>query len=307
MKVKSLSFQKLSIPEKAKIAIVYRLATPAAVKLAKDLASSLKKKNYKVFTAFEQKLIPGTELVKTKKGMNKINLVIVLGGDGTYLRAVRMIDGEQIPTLGINLGSLGFLTTTIAEEALQAVEKTLNGEMYLQPRAMLEVKVYRKNKLRGELVCLNDIVLERGQRSQLINVSLSTEKNFVNEIKADGLIISSPTGSTAYNLAAGGPIMHPEVKAFVVTAIAPHSLTSRPLIFPDHRSLYLKLINKKQKLSPSTKSEARLVIDGQMFDKIGLDDEIRIKRYTHDHLMIRDPNLNFFSLLREKMKFGDRP
>ncbi len=138
--------------------------------------------------------------------------------------------------------------------------------------------------------------------SQLINISIHSEKLLVSEVKADGLIIATPTGSTAYNLSAGGPILHPESKVFVVTPIAPHSLTSRPLIFPDDIQLSFKLVGKLQ----TRKDRAHFVVDGMKVDDISDGDELIIRRNKIDHLMVRDPNQNYFHLLREKLKFGDR-
>jgi NAD+ kinase len=158
-------------------------------------------------------------------------------------------------------------------------------------------------------LALNDIVIERGSLSQLINISIHSEKMLVSEIKADGLIIATPTGSTAYNLSAGGPILHPESRVFVVTPIAPHSLTSRPLIFPDDIQLSFRMVNKLQADRPSirsSKDRAHFVVDGVKVDDISQDDEILIRRHKVDHLMVRDPAQNFFHLLREKLKFGDR-
>jgi NAD+ kinase len=283
--------------EKKSIAIVYRMHTNAAVKLAHSLSQWLEKRGHKVYTAPEQTLIRGTVLA-TKLNLSKVNLVIALGGDGTYLRAVRLLGGEKIPILGVNLGSLGFLTPTRAEELYKAVEQTLQNKMDLNPRSMIEVDYRIKGKSK-QLAALNDVVVERGSLSQLINVGIHYNRLLVSEVKADGIIVSSPTGSTAYNLSAGGPILHPEVQAFVITPIAPHSLTSRPLITPDAGKIRLKLVGKLQK--------AHLVVDGQKVAEIQTGDEVTIKRAKGNHLMVNDPEHSYFHLLREKLKFGDRP
>jgi len=284
------------------IALVYRADTAAAVTLAKALTQWLNERDYKVYTAPEQKVIQGTSLLKTPAGLEKMSLVIVLGGDGTYLRAVRLLHGKSIPILGVNLGSLGFLTPTRADELFTAVENTLENKMELRPRSMIQVQLIRKGKKKLELLALNDIVIERGSLSQLINISIHSEKLLVSEVKADGLIISTPTGSTAYNLSAGGPILQPETKAFIVTPIAPHSLTSRPLIFPDDIQLSFRMVGKLQ----NRKDQAHFVVDGVKVDQISTDDEVIIRRSKMDHLLVRDPNQNYFHLLREKLKFGDR-
>jgi len=167
---------------------------------------------------------------------------------------------------------------------------------------MIEVQLLRKGKKKFEGLALNDIVIERGSLSQLIGLAIRCDRKLVSEVKADGLIVASPTGSTAYNLAAGGPILHPDVKSLVVTPIAAHALTSRPLIFPDDSKLTFKLIGK----SELNKDRAHFVVDGMKIDQLSADDELVVRRSQSDHWMVRDPNQNDFTLLREKLKFGDR-
>lgn len=289
---------KLLLKDNKNIALVYRLQTAEAVALAKKITVWLKDKGYAVFTAPQQTLIPGTKAIKTKAPLNKIGLVIAIGGDGTYLRAVRILEGRQIPIVGINMGSLGFLTGNRAEDTFKVLKETLDNKMDLRPRSMIHVLVRRKGKVRSEYHALNDVVIERGQASHLISTAIYSEKFLVSEVKADGFIIASPTGSTAYNLAAGGPILHPEAKVFVVTPVAPHSLTSRPLILPDDLQMSFKMDSRSQR--------AALIVDGQNEDEITPDDEVVIERSQYDHWVVRAPKHNYFHLLREKLKFGDR-
>jgi NAD+ kinase len=304
--------KKLVIGADRSLAIVYRPETPAALSLAKALATWLKERDYRVFTAPEQNPVAGTKLLKSAAALEKMSLMVVLGGDGTYLRAVRLLNGRSVPILGVNLGSLGFLTPTRADELFTAVDEALKNKMELRPRSMIQAQLLRKGKKKLELLALNDIVIERGSLSQLINLSVHSEKMLVSEVKADGLIISTPTGSTAYNLSAGGPILHPESRVFIVTPIAPHSLTSRPLIFPDEIQLSFRMVGKLQSSQAHrsskkfAKDRAHFVVDGVKVDDISVDDEILIRRHKVDHLMVRDPAQNYFHLLREKLKFGDR-
>lgn len=227
-----------------------------------------------------------------------MSLIIVLGGDGTYLRAVRLLHGHPVPILGFNMGSLGFLTAHPISDVFEVIDQTLKNNMVLESRGRLHTSVKLKSGRKLSFDALNDIVIERGSYSQLISTAVYFDKNYVNDIKADGIIISTPTGSTAYNLAAGGPILHPEMKALVVTAVAPHSLSSRPLIFPDHHKLTLKVDTQTV--------GAHLIIDGQKVLELSSEDEVTICRCEKDHLMVRKPDHNFFSLLKEKLKFGDR-
>lgn len=287
--------QNLVLSASPKIALVYRMATASAVSLAKTLTLWLHERDCDVFTAPDQKKIPGTKLATHSK-LGQMDFVIALGGDGTYLRAVRLLKGKQIPILGVNLGSLGFLTPTRADQVFTTVDFALQNKMKLFSTSLLEIELLKKSKKKLKSIALNDLVIERGSHSQLINVGIYHNHFLLSEIKADGIIVSSPTGSTAYNLAAGGPILHPEVRALVVTPIAPHSLTSRPVILPDQGKLSFKLAVKK----------ANLILDGQKFAELTNEDEVIIRKSNHDHLMVREPDHNFFHLLREKLKFGDR-
>lgn len=298
MSKNAMKKDKLILPEGSSIALVYRLETAQAVSMAKKVADYLKEHGYMVYTAPEQKVVPGTKAAKTKKQMDEVKLVVVLGGDGTYLRAVRLLEGRSVPLLGFNMGFLGFLTAHNIESVFDILEKTLAGKMVLRPRSMLFAKILRKGKVRGEYHALNDVVIERGSMSQLISTAIYSEKFLVSEVKADGFIVASPSGSTAYNLAAGGPILHPESPVLVVTPVAPHSLTSRPLIVPDDRDLSFKLDAKTQK--------AHFIVDGQKVTELTAEDEVVLTRSCYDHWMVREPNHNYFHLLREKLKFGDR-
>lgn len=291
--------KKLILKENKNIALVYRLETVEALGMAKKIHLWLKERGYTVFTAPKQKLIPGTKALVTKSSLDKIGLIIALGGDGTYLRAVRLLEGRQIPIIGINMGSLGFLTGNRVEDTFRVLEETLENKMNLQPRSMIHILIRRKNKTRAEYHALNDVVIERGSGSHLISTAIYSEKFLVSEVKADGFIVASPTGSTAYNLAAGGPILHPEAKVFVMTPVAPHSLTSRPLILPDDLQMSFKMDGGRLQ-------RAQLIVDGQNETEITVEDEVIIKRSGFDHLVVRAPDHNYFHLLREKLKFGDR-
>jgi NAD+ kinase len=294
--------KQLVLDDRKNVALVYRPETSQAVTLAKALTKWLKERDCHVFTAPEQKLIAGTKLLQRRSELAKMSLLVVLGGDGTYLRATRLLDGKSIPILGVNLGSLGFLTPFRADELFTAVENTLENKMEIRPRSMIEYQLLRKGKIRSEGFALNDVVIERGSLSQLINIAVRCDRKLVSEVKADGIIISSPTGSTAYNLAAGGPILHPEVQAFVVTSIAPHALTTRPFIFPDDSKLSFKFGGRTY----DKKDSAHLVADGIKIENLSNDDEIVLKRSPNHHWIVREPNQNSFQVLREKLKFGDR-
>lgn len=300
--------QKLDSADRFKtVVLVYRPESPAALKLSAETAKWLIQKGLKVFSHPEQKIPSTTSKEKADKlaiprlkpsQVTSVDFCIVLGGDGTYLQAVRMLGEHKAPILGANMGSLGFLTDIRKDDLFSALEETLNNKMEQRPRAMIEVKLTRGGKTISTSTALNDVVIERGPFSHLINLAIFSQHRLVNEIKADGLVISTPTGSTAYNLAAGGPILHPEVRSVVVTPICPHSLTHRPIIFPDDQQLMFRLLNKSQR--------AFLTIDGRNAGDLRANDEIIITRAKCDHWMIKRPSQNYFDLLREKLRFGER-
>ena len=279
-----------------KVAIVYRPDKKDALKYSIKACEYLQSKKLKVFSHPKQ-VIKGAPRLK-KTDLKTIDLFLVLGGDGTYLEAVRLIDSNKTPILGVNLGSLGFLTEIRIEHLFEAIDKVLSNKMEKRPRDLLQVVVKRGSKKILQENALNDIVIERGDMSQLINLNIEHNEQLVSPLKADGVIVSTPTGSTAYNLAAGGPIMFPYVSAFVVTPIAPHSLTTRPIIFPSTANLSFKLNNSKHR--------ALLTIDGQLALKLTAKDRVMINTSKVKHYVLREPNHNYFDLLREKLKFGQR-
>lgn len=273
------------------VLIVYRDDTPLAEKLSTEvkgyLAGQEIKSDILSYSQLEGRVCP-----------QGYNLVIVLGGDGTYLSTVRHIHPHTTPILGINMGSLGFLTEVKVDAAYEAIDQALSGTLERRPRSMLDVSVLRGQKTLFNDNVLNDIVIERGSRSQLVRIQIFSQDNLVQDLKADGLIIATPTGSTAYNLAAGGPILHPDLGGFVVSPVAPHNLTSRPIVFPEHLQLKLRLAPGNQ--------TAQLTIDGRNALTITEHDQILIKKSMHVHFVLRRHGHNYFDLLREKLKFGQR-
>lgn len=278
------------------VAIIYRDKTPRAKSLAKDVCEWLRSKKINVFFQKGKATHSDAKAVETPAQIKNLQLVLVLGGDGTYLEAVRFLGDTQVPVLGVNLGSLGFLTENRVDEVYEVLESALNGKMKKEPVALMSVQI--KTGQVQKFIALNDIVIERGQSTHLLNIGMYWDGDLVTETKADGMIISTPTGSTAYNLAAGGPILQPDVHAIVATPICPHSLTSRPIIFPDDKVLSVKILGQKR--------AGTLSIDGQRRADINEDCEILIQRHKLEHIVLRKTSHNFFSLLREKLKFGER-
>ncbi len=285
------------------IAIVCRRNSPHALALGREVAQWLINHGINVFSYDGQNLsggkkAPGRAKIKSMKSPKGLDLVCVLGGDGTYLEAVRWLQGHRVPLLGVNMGSLGFLTVMRSQDIYPMLELAIAGKLEFKSRSMIRITLRRSGKIRGEYASLNDLVIERGAQSHLIHISIVVDKLPITTVKADGLILATPTGSTAYNLAAGGPILHPEVDAFVVTPICPHSLTSRPFLFPDNRKIQFSILG--------TGSKGTLTIDGIKKATLDSNDEVSVERHTCDHIFLRKMGHNYFSLLKEKLKFGER-
>lgn len=278
-----------------RVAIVFRPESEHAMSLARELAAWLALKKIKCYSHPKQKLGPR---VPRYKPSQSLDMLVVLGGDGTYLEAVRMIDAQPVPTLGVNLGSLGFLTVHRAQDLYDVMALALAGKLERQARSMIDITFRRDGQERGHFQALNDLVIERGSTSHLIHLGVHMDGQILHSLKADGLIVATPTGSTAYNLAAGGPILHPAVEALAVTPICPHSLTSRPFIFSNQIAITFQLIGKK--------GRAFVSVDGMKAGEITDRDEIHVQRSRHVHWTLRRRGHNYFQLLREKLKFGER-
>lgn len=276
------------------IAVVARKKTPKALMAAKDLCQWIDAKGLKVFVQ-DQSDLKNLGQIMTAENLDSVDLVVALGGDGTYLEAFRLLKGRPTPILGVNLGSLGFLTENRLETMKTTLEATLSNDLEKRPRSVLSLDV---EGISPEILALNDVVVERGDRTHLINLAIYCNNALVMETKADGVVVATPTGSTAYNLASGGPILHPEVGAFVVTPICPHSLTSRPLLFPDDLELQIRILGNDR--------DAQLTVDGVKVAEISDKNPLTLKKHKWDHQVIRHPSHNFFNLLREKLKFGER-
>jgi NAD+ kinase len=225
------------------------------------------------------------------------DLIIVLGGDGTLLSAARVVDGRDIPLFAVNLGHLGFLTSITVEDLYPELERALCGEHRIGRRRMVDCELVRNEKTIATYSALNDVVITKTELARMIDLDTHVDNHFVAAYKADGLIISTPTGSTAYSLSAGGPVIFPSVGALCITPICPHMLTNRPVIVP-HTSI-VRILNHGEE-------GTYLTIDGQVGEPISKGDNI-ICRSSHKTIqLIRPPKMLFFDVLREKLKWGER-
>jgi NAD+ kinase len=224
-------------------------------------------------------------------------LLLVLGGDGTMLAAARLAAPRGIPILPINMGSLGFLTSFTLQELHPALDDTLEGRFSLSERVMIRAELHRAGKVIDDQQVLNEVVINKGALARMIEVELSIDADFVCRYRADGLIVASPTGSTAYSLSAGGPIVHPAVESFVITPICPHTLSDRPLVVRDTSSVDMRL-------SGDTES-VFLTLDGQRGIPLQPTDLVRVSRAKQLLKLIQPPKKSYFEILRNKLKWGE--
>lgn len=240
----------------------------------------------------------GGEGLPRHKAAEGCDLLIVLGGDGTLLAAARALGGRDIPLFPVNLGGLGFLTAITVDEIYPELERALRGEHRIGRRRMLHCELLRAGERVAEYDALNDLVIGKGTIARMIDIDVYVDGYFVCAYKADGLIISTPTGSTAYSLSAGGPIIFPRVGALCLTPICPHMLTNRPVILPE--------ISRIEAVNRAEDEAAHLTIDGQVGEPLAAGDRVVASRSPHVLQLIRPPRSMFFDVLRQKLKWGER-
>jgi NAD+ kinase len=247
--------------------------------------------------------VPSSWPIATRDDLPKhVELIVALGGDGTLLGMANRIAqaGVDIALLGINFGSLGFLTEVTLEEIQTALEAAVDGAAPVERRLMLRGRVLRREQVAGDRLALNDIVVNRGSMSRIVDMQIAAGGQSVALVRADGLIVTTPTGSTAYNLAAGGPIVHPAVDALVLTPIAPHTLTFRPIVIPAGSEVRIK------PLVEGGSDELYATFDGQHGVALEAGDEVVITRAEQRMALIRASPRTYFDVLRQKLKWGER-
>ncbi len=242
--------------------------------------------------------VDGVEGMSRAEVPDGVDLVIVLGGDGTLLSAARAVGEREIPLFPVNLGGLGFLTAISVPHLYPELERALRGEYRVSPRRMLHCELRRSGAIVSSFLALNDIVVTKASLARMIDLVARVDQHFVCRYKADGLIVATPTGSTAYSLSAGGPIIFPSVACFSLTPICPHMLTNRPVIVPETFEIDL--------LNLAADGDAWLTVDGQVGEPLRKDDHVVCRRSDHAIQLIRPPKLMFFDVLREKLKWGER-
>jgi len=282
-----------------RIGIIIKPNKPDAILLANELITWLGQRNIQVYLddvtapmVHHPFSCPRSEIGQW------IDLLIVLGGDGTMLSAARATEGGSIPILGVNLGGLGFLTEITLEELYPVLGQILEGKMETEKRMKLSANVLRRGEKVGEYSVLNDVVINKSVLARIINLRNSINGAYVTTYRGDGVIISTPTGSTAYSLAAGGPIVYPSMDSILITPICPHTLTNRPLLISDRDTVGITL--------ESEEGGVRLTLDGQIGCDLHPYDQIVVAKGKDYVFFIKSPFKDYFQILRTKFKWGER-
>jgi NAD+ kinase len=280
----------------AKVGVVPKTGKPGIQELVSKLSSWFRD-NGSVLIAFDENEFPGVERVSVEDFVRESEMILVLGGDGTFLGAGRLALNREIPILGVNLGRLGFLTEITVDELFPVLERIKAKEFTLEKRSLLQAQAKKGNQILFEGHVINDAVISKTAIARLLEIETRVNQNFLALFKADGLIISTPTGSTAYSLAAGGPIVFPTMEAIVMTPISPHSLNQRPLVIPDHFIVSVDVQASSENVS--------LTLDGQMMHILGEDEHVEIARSPYHLQIIKSPFKTYFDILKSKLRWAE--
>jgi NAD+ kinase len=288
-----------SVPHSKVAAIISRPDRAEVARAVPELLAWLHAHGYQVIVDPETaKYSNGEEKVaRSQMSSRPLDLVVVLGGDGTLLSAVRDTAATDAPLLGVNLGSLGFLTDVPLPSLFSMLDRIAQGRAAVEQRSLMQCDLLRGSEILGSYKAFNDVVVNKTALARLNNYDLFVDKAFVSSYRADGMIVATPTGSTAYSLSAGGPVLLPSVNAFVITPVAPHSLTHRPLVVPDSAVIEILL--------RSDEEVAYLSLDGQPGLDLKDGDRVRCRRSEHKVSLFRT-EADFFHVLRTKLKWGER-
>ena len=262
--------------------IVTKPKQPEVARVARDLIQWFQSKN--VVATLEP------------QGISVADLAVVLGGDGTLLAAARLLGDRQVPIVAVNYGGLGFLTEVTLDEMYPALERVLTGEFITELRMMVELSVLRAGKQLAEFRALNDVVINKGTVSRMIELEACVDGQYVSRFRADGLIVSTPTGSTAYNISAGGPIIFPTMSAMVITPICSHTLTNRPIVLPEGVKVDITL--------RSAQDDVYVTVDGQVGHKLQMEDTLVVEKSDVAVKLVAPADKNYFDVLRGKLKWG---
>ena len=285
--------------ELQKIGVIAKHRKKEAAEIIRELIEWLKGKKVEVFLDSDSAALINVKSQYLKSEIpSLVDLIIVLGGDGTLLSVARLVDGKDVPVLGVNLGALGFLTETTLEELYPLLEQVLTGDYQVSERMLLNTHIHRQGERLTQYPVLNDVVINKGALARIIELEVYIDKAYVNTFRADGLIVSTPTGSTAYSLAAGGPIIHPTMEALVINPICPHMLTNRPIVVPADVKIEVILQSEME--------DVHVTLDGQVGFALRYRDIVEIRRATGRIKLIKSSSRDYYQIWRTKLKWGER-
>lgn len=277
------------------IGIAVNQSKPSAVEVAKQLIDFLESKGATVFidSAVADKIDRMDIGLAVDQFPDRVNLVFVLGGDGTLLGIARKLAVHDLPILGINLGHLGFLSEAEPDDLPNAVDRVLNGDYHLEKRMMLEASIIRNGQVIHNGSALNDVGIAKGSFGRMVTLSVYVDDMYVDKYSGDGLILSTPTGSTAYSLSCGGPIVSPHINVILITPICPHTLNSRPIIIQKDQEIRVEV--------SATHNDIGVTIDGQVGYKLEVGDQVLVRKSMHYTTLIKWQDRGFFDVLRQKL------
>ena len=295
-----MAFNKTTDGEKAKkIGVFCKPKAPSATDILGRLIPWLRKQNYHIFLdTGTAAIINETSSYEKREISQQADLLIVLGGDGTLLSVARAAHPHNIPILAVNLGSLGFLAEISIDELYPTLENILAGKFEIENRMLLNACIWRNGEKVEDHNVLNDVVINKGAVARVINLQVLVNGQYMTSYRADGLIIATPTGSTAYSLSAGGPIIHPSMHTLVLSPICPFTLTNRSILIPDQSVIQVKLAAEYD--------DVRVTLDGQEGYDMRAGDILKIKKTKTSLQLIRGPNKNYYQILRDKLHWGSQ-
>ena len=292
------ALKKADRPDIKRIGIIAKRNKPQAGEIISTLIPWLDRYGIEVIvdeeTASQVSLPPS---VTSDNVPSRSDLVIVLGGDGTLLHAARQVGDSGVPILGVNLGSLGFLTNIALPDIYDVLEKVLAGDYRIEERMTLRA-VLEKDATVPPHVVLNDVVINKGALARIITLKVNINRMYMTTYRADGLIVSTPTGSTGYNMSAGGPIIYPTLSAIIITPICPHTLTNRPIVIPGDADIDIKLVSES--------SDVFVTLDGQVGFQYPMNRKLTVSRGATKILLVEPTRLDYFSVLRSKLRWGGK-
>jgi len=281
-----------------KIGIIGKTGKREPAEMVKKLLPWLSKKKLEIYIDIETAGALRMEGTPRSQIPSLVDMIIVFGGDGTMISVARLVADKGVPILGVNIGGLGFLTAVQKDDLYEVLEKVLSGGCPVEERMMLNACVYRHSECIAENVVMNDVVVNKGALARIIDLEAYIDHTYVTTFKADGLIVSTPTGSTGYALSAGGPIVYPTLNSIILAPICPHTLTNRPTILPDHVQVEIML--------RSGNEDVFLTLDGQVGFSLKQNDIIQVKKSQHSTRFFTPCEIDYFKILRTKLRWGER-